>query len=116
MNAQRRGFRALARAVLIVLVCALAACTGAQTISPSSYTGSPDSATLIVHVVTSDGGSIDEATVAEQNDERVVIEVRLVEGADAEAQPVTLDAEVTLDRALGTREVVDTEGRAIPQA
>ncbi|GAA4892439.1 hypothetical protein GCM10025789_06840 [Tessaracoccus lubricantis] len=116
MNGQRRRSRPALWIAVVGLVCALAACTDTVTVSPSTYSGKPDSQALTLHVDASAGDTIAEAKVAEEDDERVVIEVLLDESERESDDPATLEATVALDRVLGTREVVDTEGRAIPQA
>lgn len=101
-------------AISVVLMLALSAC-GAKAVSPSTYVGSPDSPDLILEVDASQGDTISQAKVTRQDDQRVVVEVRIEQSAD-EAAPTVLEAPVRLDSPLAGREVVDQEGRAIPQA
>lgn len=111
MNAQRR--RARLTIVLVSVLLALVACGAAGALSPSTYSGKPDAQTLVVRftVPASDGVSV----TTEETDTTVTIHAELVEderpGGD---EDVELEVEVPLERALGAREVVDGQGRAIP--
>lgn len=111
MNAQRR--RARLTIVLVSVLLALVACGAAGALSPSTYSGEPDAQTLVVRftVPASDGVSV----TTEETDTTVTIHAELVEderpGGD---EDVELEVEVPLERALGAREVVDGQGRAIP--
>ena len=71
----------------------------------------------LVLVEASEDARIAEARVTQEDDQQVVVEVRLdgsAEGKDATIE--VLEAEVRLDKPLGGRQVVDQEGRAIPES
>jgi len=94
---------------------------GARDVSPSSYTGQPDSAFLTLSVQSEGAERIAVARVTEEDDQSVVVEVRLEPadgvpaGASMKSGDGLLEAEVQLDSPLGGRQVVDTLGRAVPQ-
>ncbi|AQP46658.1 hypothetical protein BW730_03025 [Tessaracoccus aquimaris] len=85
--------------------------------TPSTYAGSPDSPDVVLLVEASDDAKIAEARVTQEDDQQVVVEVR-IDGSDAskDATIEVLEAEVRLDKPLGGRQVVDQEGRAIPES
>lgn len=123
MHRQRSRFATLLIPPLALL---LSAC-GSLTVSPSSYAGSPDSPDLVLRVEAEEGDQIVEAKAIETDADVVVVEVRLEEGDGGQAAKRTatiepleanapLEATVRLAQPLGGRQVVDQEGRAIPQA
>ena len=102
--------------VMAGLSLALLGC-GTTWVSPSTYAGSPESPDIVLMVEAGAADEIAEAKVTGQDDEQVVVEVRLTRGEpDENAAGHTLEATVRLDGPLGGRQVVDQEGRAIPQA
>ena len=113
MHRQGRRFAAVAAAVVLL---ALTGC-GTRQVTPSTYAGSPDSPDVVLLVEASEDARIAEARVTQEDDQQVVVEVRLdgsAEGKDATIE--VLEAEVRLDKPLGGRQVVDQEGRAIPES
>ncbi|WP_143571058.1 hypothetical protein [Tessaracoccus sp. ZS01] len=116
MNRQRRGSRPAIWIAVVALACALMACTDTVKVSPSTYSGDPDSQALTLQIQAAAGDTVAAVEVTEETDEQVVIEVLIDESSRDSEDAATLEAVVELDRVLGTREVVDTEGRAIPQA
>ena len=114
MNAQRRRAPGALVMLLASMLLALVACSDSGALSPSTYSGEPDAQTLVLRFTlpANDGVS----ATAEETDTTVVVHAELLEderpGGD---EDVELEVEVPLERELGAREVVDSEGRAIPQ-
>lgn len=112
MNRQGRRWGSI---IVVLVLFALTAC-GTKPVSPSSYQGEPDSANLTLRVEAGHGDTVAEATVTREDDQQVVVEVRVdVQEGSKTSETVVLEAEVQLDKPLGGRQVVDQEGRAIPQ-
>lgn len=112
MYRQRRRFATIIPGIALLL----SAC-GTLPVSPSSYAGSPDSPDLLLRVEAGVGDQIVEAKAVETDAEVVVVELRIEEGdAERAASIVSLEAKVRLGQPLGGRQVVDQDGRAIPQA
>ncbi len=115
MNGQRQRVGAGLGVLLLALLMVLTACANPKSISPSTYSGEPDSATLTLRFQAMGGQEVD--VITEESDTTVTVRATL---RDLDAEPSQEQAElqvvVTLERALGARSVVDAEGRAIPQA
>lgn len=115
MNGQRRRHGSVLTMLLACVLFALAGCSNPAALTPSTYSADPDSPELVLRfqVDASDG----VAASAEETDTTVVIHAELVEddgqGGD---EDVEVSVSVRLESPLGTREVVDSEGRAVPQA
>ena len=113
MNAQRRRAPGALVMLLASMLLALVACSDSGALSPSTYSGEPDAQILVLRFTLPANDGVSATT--EETDTTVTIHAELVEderpGGD---EDVELEVEVPLEHALGAREVVDGQGRAIP--